>query len=75
MVFHEVHRMKLAAYLAEKDIGNAEFGVEIGRTAEAVRRYALGLRIPDRKTMPRIVNATGGLVGPADFFEVEAAAA
>lgn len=64
--------MTLKDWLATKDISNADFGAKICRTAEAVRRYANGERIPDRETMPLIVEATGGEVTANDFFGVSA---
>src|SRR5688572_26449322 len=59
-----VHRMTLRDWLDTNGKSNAQFGEIIGRTAEAVRRYAAGDRIPDRETMPLIVEATGGKVTP-----------
>jgi hypothetical protein len=63
--------MTLKDWLAANDKNNAEFGSLIGRTAEAVRRYAAGERIPDRETMPLIVEATSGDVTANDFFGIE----
>lgn len=62
--------MKLRDWLDERDISNGDFGNRIKRTAEAVRRYAAGERIPDKDTMPLIVDATGGAVTPNDFFDI-----
>ena len=50
-----------------------QFAAQIGRTAEAVRRYEEGERIPDRETMPLIVDATAGEVTPNDFFGIATA--
>lgn len=61
--------MKLLDWLIAEDKTFAEFGAEIDRTAEAVRRYAKGERIPDKETMPRIVTATHAKVTPNDFFD------
>ena len=63
--------MKLRAWLDEREISNGDFGGRINRTAEAVRRYAAGERLPDRATMPLIVRETGGEVQPNDFFDIE----
>ena len=62
--------MTLKDWLTANDKNNAEFGAAIGRTAEAVRRYAGGERIPDRETMPLIVEATAGQVTANDFFGI-----
>lgn len=62
--------MKLSAWLEREGIGNGIFGTRIGRSAEAVRRYASGERIPDRDTMPLIVRETSGDVMPADFYDL-----
>ena len=63
--------MKLRAWLDGREISNGDFGSRIGRTAEAVRRYAAGERVPDRDTMPLIVRETEGEVQPNDFFDIE----
>ena len=62
--------MQLKDWLTAKEMTNADFGKLIDRTAEAVRRYANGERIPDRETMPLIVEATGGEVTANDFFGI-----
>lgn len=64
--------MKLADWLVREEISFADFGLKIDRTAEAVRRYANGLRIPDRDTMPKIVSVTSGEVTANDFFDLPA---
>lgn len=63
--------MTLKEWLDAKGLKPADFAPMIGRTAEAVRRYAAGERIPDRDTMPRIVEETDGEVTPNDFFSVD----
>lgn len=60
----------LRDWLTDHDVSDAEFGRRIDRSAEAVRRYAAGLRIPDRETMPRIVRETGAAVTANDFFGI-----
>lgn len=64
--------MTLKDWLAREGLSNTEFGSMINRTAEAVRRYANGERIPDRETMPIIVKATNGEVTANDFFSLQA---
>lgn len=62
----------LRQWLTDQEVSNAEFGRRIGRTAEAVRRYAEGERIPDRETMPKIVRETAGKVDANAFFDIPA---
>lgn len=66
--------MTLKGWLTDNGVSNVEFGQRIGRTAEAVRRYANGERIPDRETMPAIVEATNGEVTANDFFGIAGSA-
>lgn len=66
--------MKLREWLDAEGVSNAAFAERIGRTAEAVRRYAADERIPDKETMPRIVAETTGAVTPNDFFDIAAPA-
>lgn len=63
--------MTLKEWLESNDLSHVDFALRIGRTNEAVRRYVNGERIPDRDTMPLIVEATGGCVTPNDFFGIE----
>lgn len=60
--------MLLQEWLSENGLSNGQFGGRISRTAEAVRRYASGERIPDREAMTAIVRETGGAVLPNDFY-------
>ena len=62
--------MKLSLYLSENGISFEAFAQKLGRSRQAVERYAAGKRIPDRETMPLIAAATGGIVGPADFYDL-----
>lgn len=66
--------MTLKDWLIEQNVEPSAFAERIGRTAEAVRRYVNGARIPDRATMPLIVSATQGRVTANDFFGIELAA-
>ena len=72
MVFHEAHVMKLADWLKANSLSEAQFAERIGRSKEAVRRYATGARIPDKETMPLIAQQTQGLVQPNDFYGIAA---
>lgn len=62
--------MTLKEWLTAKDITVSQFANTISRTPEAVRRYVVGDRIPDRETMPLIADATGHSVTPNDFFDL-----
>lgn len=63
--------MKLADWLRANDVNFAEFGRRIGRSTEAVRRYANDERIPDRDTMPAVVRETSGHVTANDFYPLD----
>jgi len=65
--------MKLGDWLEREGIKHPQFAARIARTPEAVRRYVAGDRIPDKDTMPLIVEHTRGAVMPNDFFNVPAA--
>jgi len=67
--------MTLKEWLEKEGLSPAQFAPRIERTAEAVRRYAAGERIPDRDTMPRIVEETRGEVTANDFFGIIASEA
>lgn len=67
--------MKLDAWLNANSLTELEFAGKIGRSREAVRRYANGERIPDRDTMPIIARETAGQVTANDFFGIAQAAA
>jgi hypothetical protein len=60
--------MKLADFLSERSISVPEFGRRIGLSAESVRRYCDGHRIPKRSVMSKIFEETGGAVAANDFF-------
>ncbi|MFX4088028.1 hypothetical protein ACKU27_23335 [Sphingobium yanoikuyae] len=63
--------MQLQDWLAREGLTYGQFGGAISRTAEAVRRYANGSRIPDRETMSFIVRETAGQVMPNDFYGLD----
>jgi len=64
--------MTLKDWMASNETNVSQLARRIGRSPEAVRRYAAGERIPDRDTMPLIADATGGAVTPNDFFGIAA---
>lgn len=63
--------MTLKEWLGKHGLKHPEFAQRIGRTAEAVRRYVNGERIPDRDTMGLIVRETDGEVTANDFFGID----
>ena len=73
--------MKLSVYLKENDLSGAQFGERIGASAEAVRLWLNGQRVPNgtlgngRDSMTAIVDTTSGQVTANDFFEHKADAA
>lgn len=71
MVFHGDYHMRLAKWLTENGVSNPDFGKRIDRSAEAVRRYANGERVPDREAMIAIDRETSGQVTPNDFFGIK----
>lgn len=64
--------MTLQEYLAEARIDRHQFADRISVSAETVRRYLNGDRIPDKKIMGRIALATSGKVTANDFFGLAA---
>lgn len=62
--------MTLRDWLEQEGVSVPQFASRIGRTAEAVRRYVSGERIPDKDTMPLIAHATRRKVTPNDFFDL-----
>lgn len=75
MVLELEQAMTLKDWLVAHNVDSAAFAEKIGRSTEAVRRYANGARIPDRETMPLIVAETNGVVTPNDFFGIQSAEA
>ena len=63
--------MTLDQWLDEKGMTVSAFAAVIGDvSARSVYRYCAGSRMPRRPIMARIKEATGGQVGPADFFNL-----
>lgn len=60
--------MKLRTYLSKHEIPAAQFAERLKVTHATVCRYRDGSRIPRPDIMARIVSATVGAVGPADFY-------
>lgn len=66
--------MTLDQFLADEKLSPAEFGRWIGRSRAAMSRYLNGQRVPDKKTMDLIREATGGKVTADSFYAQEEAA-
>lgn len=67
--------MTLAKYLSSTGISVADFAHKVGAKSRAtIYRYitddGTNRRRPNSKMMIAIMKATGGLVGPADFFDL-----
>lgn len=63
-------RMKLHDYLTKHGIKANAFARAVGTSQPAMSRYVRQLRIPPKDLVTRIFEATDGLVGPADFYEL-----
>jgi transcriptional regulator with XRE-family HTH domain len=61
--------MKLADYLAAKEMADADFATAIGVTRQAVHRYKTGERMPEWAVLARIKDVTAGEVSPDDFLQ------
>lgn len=66
--------MKLGDYLDQNDLEVKDFADRIGMSAEAIRLYVAGRRVPRPEAMAKIIQATGGKVEPNDFFAAGSAA-
>lgn len=60
--------MQLRDYIQDKGITYADFAEQIGVTKTSVYRYVAGLTRPANDVLPKIKEATKGLVTPNDFF-------
>lgn len=63
--------MQLRDYIKKQGITYAVFAERIGVTPTSVYRYTAGLTRPANDVLPKIKEATGGLVTPNDFFEAK----
>ena len=64
--------MLLATFLNDSGMTASDFADRIEVSAEAVRLYLAGKRIPNKNVMPRIIATTNGKVRPNDFYETAA---
>jgi transcriptional regulator with XRE-family HTH domain len=60
----------LRDYLTHASISRHQFAANIGVSAETVRRYLKGERIPTKELMQEIALATDGQVTANDFFDL-----
>jgi predicted transcriptional regulator len=60
--------MKLADYLSDRKISQAEFAHLIGATQAAISRYCDHKRMPRTEHLIRIRKVTGGTVTADDFL-------
>lgn len=60
--------MKIADYLGRERLTLTEFARRAGVSVAAMSRYASGQQIPRPETMRRLAEASGGQVGPSDFY-------
>lgn len=66
--------MKLIDFMKQSGMSNEVFGARIGVSAESVRLYLAGRRMPRRDTLLKIAEVSGGLVTANDLVEqIEAA--
>lgn len=61
--------MTLDKWLTNQEMNAEAFGRLIGVTGQAVRRYRSGERMPDAKTVSRILERTGGQVTGSEMHE------
>lgn len=66
--------MNLADYLSERKLTHKEFAGRIGVSAEAVRLYIEGRRMPRPGVMAKIAEVTEGRVTANDLYAQGAAA-
>lgn len=64
--------MRLAEYLAQEGMTQADFARKIGQEQATIARYCTGKRTPQPEVMRKIVQATRGQVQPNDFYDVPA---
>ena len=61
--------MRLRQYFTANNLDIASFAKSIGVSPEAVRLWLAGKRVPRRRLLKRIVEATDGAVQANDFHE------
>ena len=68
---YTIKTMKIADYLKEHNLTDAEFARKIGVTRAMVGRYRKGTAIPEIVTALRIEKATGKEVRAVDLIGIE----
>jgi transcriptional regulator with XRE-family HTH domain len=61
--------MTLSDYLRTKAMSQAAFAEMVKMPQATINRYVKGKRFPDKATIFKIEDATGGKVRPADWFK------
>lgn len=59
--------MTLQQYLSLTGLTQRQFATMAGVSQSAVSRYVIGLRMPKREHLRRIIEVTEGAVTPTDF--------
>lgn len=62
----------LKEWREREGLSRSAVALELGTSAESVRRYESGINIPTREMMGRIVSLTLGAVEPNDFYDFQA---
>jgi hypothetical protein len=62
--------VKLLAYLHKTGISEAAFARAIGAPGSAVHKWAKRGQHPSKRYVQAMYRVTGGLVGPADFYDL-----
>lgn len=61
--------MRLADFLQQSEMSDADFGRLIGVERQAIYRYRLGHRFPGREVLQKIADVTDGQVTANDFID------
>jgi transcriptional regulator with XRE-family HTH domain len=61
---------KLLAWRRERGLNRAELSRLWGVPAETIRRWEMGLRVPEPERMSAIYAETAGQVAPGDFYDL-----
>ena len=61
--------MKLPLYLEAKQLTDEQFGAMIGRDRSNVHRLRTGAAKPTFDVIQRVLEVTGGVVAPNDWFD------
>lgn len=67
--------MKFDTWMRRNKCTSQKMAVRLGVSRQQVDRYRHEKQIPGRVVMPKVVRATKGQVGPADFYASASASA